>query len=594
MKLGKDNTIQMKWATAVKYLLLALLPVVAFYLMESYEHNPFAEVRPVAQILNIILFECIGWFLYFLFGSSRCSIRTLLGLSMVFGLTNHYVMAFRSTPFVPWDIYSIGTAASVANNYDFTPTKRVVIVTLVFLALAGLAQFVDLKLSVRKRWQLRLGGSVGFLAGLITLTNLVQVDSLQTKWSLYPYLFTPAYMTKVNGMALTFAMDLEYLVVEKPTGYSAAKAEQTLEEYTTEIATEEDEYPNIIVIMDEAFSDLAVLGDFEASEDYMPFIHSLEEGYENTITGYANVSVCGGNTANSEFEFLTGNSMYFLPVGSIPYQQYLTGETESLPNYLKSLGYVTYGQHPYYASGWKRETVYEWLGLDNTTFIYDYPYRSFLRKYVDDESSFETIIYTYEHKEEGTPMFLFNVTMQNHGSYYDLYDNFTPTITVDGVSSTSLSQYLSLLKETDAAFENLIDYFSGVDEKTVIVFFGDHQPNNSVAYYIQALNGIDSNNLTTEENEARYKVPFVIWANYDIEEGTEQETSLNYLASEVLTVAGVPTSPYMNFLLDLREYYPIISAVRLEENADVSEDEAEEMLLLYQQLQYYNLFDWEE
>ena len=69
-------------------------------------------------------------------------------------------------------------------------------------------------------------------------------------------------------------------------------------------------------MMNESFSDLSVLGDFETNEDYMPFIHSLEQGEKNTVTGMLNVSVCGGNTANTEFEFLTGNTMAFLPQGA--------------------------------------------------------------------------------------------------------------------------------------------------------------------------------------------------------------------------------------------------------------------------------------
>ena len=37
-----------------------MVPVFAFYLMECYEHNPFAEVRVGAQLFNIFLFELIG------------------------------------------------------------------------------------------------------------------------------------------------------------------------------------------------------------------------------------------------------------------------------------------------------------------------------------------------------------------------------------------------------------------------------------------------------------------------------------------------------------------------------------------------------
>ena len=41
------------------------------------------------------------------------------------------------------------------------------------------------------------------------------------------------------------------------------------------------------------------------------------------------VSVMGGGTANSEFEFLTGNSMAFIGTGKYPYQLYDLSESDS-------------------------------------------------------------------------------------------------------------------------------------------------------------------------------------------------------------------------------------------------------------------------
>ena len=81
-----------------------LIPALTFYLMEAYEHNPFAEVRAEAQLFNILLFELLAWILYFVTNRMHWALRIELVLAMVFGLVNHYVMQFRSTPFVPWDI----------------------------------------------------------------------------------------------------------------------------------------------------------------------------------------------------------------------------------------------------------------------------------------------------------------------------------------------------------------------------------------------------------------------------------------------------------------------------------------------------------
>ena len=184
-------------------------------------------------------------------------------------------------------------------------------------------------------------------------------------------------------MAVTFAMDLKFVAVDKPDGYSRQKAKELLDSYVgtddNTAITDKSDYPNIIVVMDEAFSDLSVLGGFDTNTDYMPFVHSLEKGNENTITGYLNTSVCGGNTADTEFEFLTGNTMAFLPNGSIPYQQYIKSRTPSLAGYLKSLGYATYAQHPYQASGWNRDKEYPLHGFDNLDFMEDYSDVSYVR-----------------------------------------------------------------------------------------------------------------------------------------------------------------------------------------------------------------------
>lgn len=604
--------IYKKYEIIFNVIFFSIFPIVAFYLMEFYEHNPFEEVRFMAGFFNIILFELIAWILYFVTGRAKWALRAVFIVAMVFGLINHYVMLFRSTPFVPWDIFSIGTATSVASNYDFAPTAGVVVVTVIFIALIMLMHFVDFRIKWKFRFRL-IPTVLGILA-LCLFVNALQDEDFQTDNYLYPFLFTPAYMTKVNGMAVTFAMDLKFVAVDKPDGYSRQKAKELLDSYTgtddNTAITDKSDYPNIIVVMDEAFSDLSVLGGFDTNTDYMPFVHSLEKGNENTITGYLNTSVCGGNTADTEFEFLTGNTMAFLPVGSIPYQQYIKSKTPSLASYLKSIGYATYAQHPYYSSGWNRDTVYPLLGFDNLSFMQDYSNQRFVREYISDETSFDKIIETYENKPDGQPAFIFNVTMQNHGGYTNTYYGFDNTVTADKLNNSALDQYLSLIKLTDEDLKNLIEYFSNVDEKTIVVFFGDHQPNDTVASSVLAANGMDYNNLSNEELKLRYQVPYVIWANYDIDEAAGKDTSVNYLAANVLKAAGVPTNDYQSFLLKLQEEYPIISAVRTDKTADKTLDKASnksdkatgskkkqadsDMLNDYKLLQYYRLFDWED
>lgn len=568
------------------FVVYALLPVGIFYLMEAYEHNALLEVRTEAQFFNIFIFELLAWIIYLAIGHMCAAARVILGIAMAFGITNHYVMKFRSTPFVPWDIFSVRTATSVAENYDFTPDMRMVIVTLIFIAAMSLVRF--LKKAPKIKLQVRLGTLLVSVLVTCLFVNTLQKEDFQTKHYLYPFLFTPAYMTEVNGMAVTFAMNLAYVVVDKPQGYSAEDAQKTLESYEKTEDTKQDtqDLPNIIVIMDEAFSDLAVLGNLQTNEDYMPFMHQMQQGQKNTITGYAQVSVCGGNTANSEFEFLTGDTMAFLPSGSIAYQQYVKQDTSSLASYLKGLGYATYAQHPYYASGWDRERVYPLLGFEHMDFIDDYTNVSYVRKYISDASDMQHIIETYEKKEAGKPAFIFNVTMQNHGGYTDVYPNFENDIQAQ-YNSDALNQYLSLIRKTDAALEDLVSYFSKADEKTVIVFFGDHQPSDAVANQIEMASGVDPSDMNSEQQKKRYQVPYLVWANYDIGEASDQNTSLNYLSAQVLKAAGVPTSAYQNYLLELCNTYPVFSAAGSTENVGADKD----ALLTYRKLQYYNLFE---
>ena len=596
--------IYKKYEIIFNVVFFSIFPITAFYLMEFYEHNPFEEVRFMAGFFNIILFELIAWILYFVTGRAKWALRAVFIVAMVFGLINHYVMLFRSTPFVPWDIFSIGTATSVASNYDFAPTAGVVVVTVIFIALIMLMHFVDFR--IKWKFRFRLIPTVLGLLVMCLFVNALQDEDFQTDNYLYPFLFTPAYMTKVNGMAVTFAMDLKFVAVDKPDGYSRQKAKALLDSYAgtddnsdaannTSI-TDKSDYPNIIVVMDEAFSDLSVLGDFDTNTDYMPFVHSLEKGNENTITGYLNTSVCGGNTADTEFEFLTGNTMAFLPNGSIPYQQYITKELPALPAYLASLGYETVATHPYYADGWDRDKVYPLLGFSESIFKDQYWGAGYVRKYVSDNSCVDKIIELYEKKEEGTPLFVFNVTMQNHGGYSDTYDNFTPDITVEGVESTPLSQYLSLVRLSDQALEKLISYFEEADEKTIVVFFGDHQPNDTVAAPILNLNGMTTKTLTEDQLKLRYEVPYVIWANYDIDAESGKDTSANYLAADVLHYAGISENAYGSYLLELQQNYPVISAMRVltKDGLDTNSSSLKQELKDYQSLQYYQLFDWKK
>lgn len=595
------KVIQKIRESRLSLIMLFIAPAATFYLLEWYTHNPFETMKTTPQVLNLIMFELLALLLFSVFGKLHVALMAETLFFAIYGLANYFVLNFRSVPIQPWDLLSIGTAASVAGNYDYTLDRQALLVVLGFLFLLILEFFCRFTLK-KGTWKLRLPMAATLVVMLGAFGLMFHSDEIvEQKLRLYNKLFTPTTISYKNGTALAFVMELRYLSVDKPAGYNADTAAQELaaleEESMSEPAmagagSDEGEFPNIIVIMDEAFSDPAILGDFTVNQDYMPFVHSLLEGAENTVSGWLNVSVLGGNTANTEFEYLTGNTMAFLPQGSIPYQQYIKGETPSLASHLAGLGYQTVAMHPYNASGWDRDTVYPTMGFSEMYFLPDFDNAAKVRNYVSDQSDFEKIVEIYENKGDN-PLFLFNVTMQNHSSYTESFDNFDPQIEVEGGSQT-LNNYLSLLSLSDAALGELISYFEEQEEDTIIVFFGDHQTTNSVIEPILKQNGKSSSTLTEEEQADRYKVPFFIWANFDIEEENGVETSVNYLGAKTLLAAGVPMDGYFTYLSVFSETVPVISAnhVTLADGTFTNADDQSELLSDYKGYQYYRLFDY--
>lgn len=580
------------------FIALFVYPVITFYLFDLYTHNPFVTMNFKTQVLNIVFYQLMGLFLFGIFRWLRVALMLQSGLFMIIGLANYYVLSFRSAPIMPWDIYSLGTAFSVADNFSYELEKETIVIIIGFCVLLFLESRCRVRLGTGRK-KLRLGMVLISSLLIWNYTDMVQDENFIGEFGLYDKLFTPTVMNKRDGNIVAFLMELEYLNVDKPEGYRAEEIADILDggaDGTTEtevpVSAQAYRRPNIIVIMNEAFSDLSVLGEFETNIDYMPFFRSLQEGADNTVTGRLNVSVLGGNTANTEFEFLTGNTMAFLPQGSVAYQQYVNGEVPSLASWLKSYGYKTVAMHPYYADGWERDEVYPLLGFQEFYSIEDFKGEEKVRNYYSDSACYDKITEIFEEKGDA-PLFLFNVTMQNHSGYTEKFSNFFPDVKVKGAQSEALNAYLSLIKLSDNSLANLIYYFQNVEEDTVIVFFGDHQPTAYVSNPVLQLNGKDGNNLTEEEERQRYQVPFLIWANFDIEEQTGVETSANYLGGMVLEKSGMKLPPYQQQLQLLRQDYPVISSIQVKDkegNSSIAEDIGD-AFQLYRQMQYYLLFE---
>ena len=585
-------------------------PAVSFYLLESLTHNVRETMGIPLILLNLLFYYLFYGLILVIFRRSWVALSLGTLMTMLIGLANYFVLEFRSVPIYPWDFLSLGTAASVSSNYDYTLEPEAQKLVLGFMILIAIGIWTRWKFKLPNR-KAHAAIVLAFVLGIGTYTGLVQTSEVHSAVGFYEYLFTPISFYRKNGFMVSFLSNMQYLEIDAPSGYDAGKVEEILELYVEEsesmAAKNADVKPNVIVIMNEAFSDPSVLGTFETNVDYMPFIHSMTE---NTIQGLAVASVKGGNTANAEYEFLTGNSMAFLPMGSIPYQQYIRGTMPTLASQLKKQGYATYAMHPYGASGWNRNNVYEWFGFDESYFKPSFSNAELIREYVSDLSTYQKIVDLYNDKEDGQPMFVFDVTMQNHSSYSKEYENFIPDVEVYGSENDALlERYLSLIKISDSAFGALVRYFEKQTEPTIILMFGDHQPADWVVQYIYRMHG-QYDSAEWSESLERYEVPFVMWSNYDMDEETVLENvdytssskgmiSMNYLGTLLMEAAGLPKSAYQLYMDDLVSKYPIAAANgfydaegNLYGTTDL--DEVPEELKAYWMLNYNSLFDVEE
>ena len=527
---------------------------------------------------------------------------------------NYFVILYRGTPLRMNDFAAAGTAVRVLGDYSFVPNDRLAVVWGLLLLLVVYGVQTGLRGSAGQtkargrayygRKLLSYGLTIAAAAGLVCFGGyqLLYTDMLQKAGFADEELrgIGQDVIYYVNGYLVGTCIDVKNSRIPKPEGYSVEAVEHILEE-AQELSDEElfdeklsdeklseeelSELPHVILIMNESFADLRVLAELELSQENLTFFNSLKE---NTVRGYVNASVLGGGTANSEFEVFTGCSVAFFPVNYYPYQQAMKRPVESVISHMKRYGYTTYSMHPEPAGNWNRTNVYRYYGFDESLWKADFAGAEVIHSGVSDAETYRKVIELYENRQQGERLFVFDLTMQNHGGYPG---KDTPyEVEETRVKNSALDEYLSLVKISDEAFEDLVHYFEEQDERVVICMFGDHQPWVSDLIVEAYQTGAD---VSQERLMDKYKTPFVIWANYDIEEAEGYDISMNYLGGLLERTAGIPLSPYFAYLEGLREEYPIITINGYADSAGNCAgwgSEGDEFLE-YRMLQYNYLFD---
>lgn len=604
--------------------MIFLLPILSITMTECLNSIFIYDMTYLGFLANYILILLMYFLVFSLSGSIKLSILIVNPILYLFAVSHAYVVYFRGTPFLPMDFSGITTGLNVVGTYSFKLLYNVIIGTylLIFIIILGVKIKTPKFKSVTKI-MLR-----SFMGAFFTIViSLFYFTSVFADAGVRPDFWNQSRGYKNYGFAFSFFCNTKYLYMSVPNGYVADEVgnyvDNTYNENEQKIVPSESA-PNIICIMNESLADMRILGEFTTNEDYMPFMHSLSE---NTIKGNLYVPVVGAGTSNTEFEFLTGNSVAFLPSGSNAYMLYIKNPMASLVSTLEAQGYSSLAFHPYYASGWHRTSVYDFLGFNRFISLENlidpsilddyassgsgadylqalidryYPDRRnmLIRQYVSDSYSYKTIIEDFENRDTEKPYFVFNVTMQNHGGYTISADNFDECISITSSETyyTKASKYLSLVKASDNAFSELIDYFKGVKEPTLICMFGDHQPSIETEF-IASIMGVNSlSSLDIKGEQMRHITPFYIWANYDIEEQYIDKLSSNYLSTLLLKTAGLELTKYNSYLLNLSKTLPVIDTVGYIDSEDnyyrwSDDTQYSEILRQYEKIQYNNVFD---
>ncbi|MCD7825595.1 MAG: LTA synthase family protein [Clostridiaceae bacterium] len=562
------------WVRRIAFIINPLLILFSIELMNQTLTTMVATVWLFAWMLLL----AIQLLVFAVFGSETISMLLLNAVMFPAGVANLILMNVRGTPFLPSDLLALATATEVAQTYEIslTPAQFVMLPWVIIWCFFLLR--IRKKRQKRKIWRIAVRRLAPLAVSCSVIFLLYNTPVLENS-GITDNVWNKVASSRSNGFYLNFFINLHYLSVSEPDGYSqdtVASILNDMEEAGTDTDSTKNrvdetgaaitgnsdfdtntslngEQPNIILIMNESLADYDLIGETNYNRDPLEYLHSMRE---NTIYGKDYVSIYGAGTSNSEFEAMTGNTMTFFPSGCNVYQQFMHESTFSMPSYLKSLGYATAAIHPSSGENWNRINAYNSMRFDRFVTIEEFENPEYVR-YISDKESYKKVIQLYEEKEEGQPIFLFDMTIQNHGGYLT-NTNWKNPVYVKGAYYQEAKEFLSATKVSDDAFRYLVEYFKEQDEPTIICMFGDHQPSIETEFYEELL-GKDEQDWDLEDIQKRYVTPFVIWANYDISESQNAVLSNNYLENLILKQAGLELPKYNQFIEKVSGEIPVLN-----------------------------------
>lgn len=559
--------------------------------------------RFLSFALSSIFILFIILLMFSIIGNYYVSTLICLAVFGAMGYANMKKLHLLGEPIYPVDFYQVRYISSLYSMIGGTISSSTIVIFIVVLILLAfvISLLPKLKVNIVSR-AILLAISLPVIYSFFNFNSSL-LQKAVNKSGVSVVLWNQPLNYELNGFVFGLLSNLQNTVMYQPEDYNEAAIKQIVEKYKNEaeiknsekIASNQTETknidkPNIIFVMNETFWDPTRFESVTYSEDPMKNIRNL---MNTTTSGWLLSPEFGGNTANVEFEALTGLSMYnFLP-GSIPYQQSMDkdGLFPSIISLIEGYNYKTVAIHPYNKTFYKRNRVYNYLGFDEFIGEGEMKFNNRLSEgaYISDQAVVDEILYKI--KETDTPLFIHTVTMQNHAPYtLGKNGDNSITVTATGLSETStkdLETYAEGIKQTDIAIKNLTDSLSELDEPTMVVFWGDHLPGINSTIYEET--GFSKDNVFQSQRTIS-ETPLFIYSNFDLPQRDLKSMSPSFLGVTLFDMLEMPYTPYYAMLEKIKEALPGLKLnVLIDSEGNLKDDiSIEEELVLneYKLIQY--------
>ena len=498
----------------------------------------------------------------------------------VLSIANRIKIEVRDEPVFPRDFALLKEVGSAMGTYHIQfPWTAIALVVLSTLALIAMGVLVGGKPFPVKRLRGWLGRLLGAAASFAVLAGLILTvyasNDLYNAFTVSNAYYIPSVFNEL-GFPYCFCHQFTTYPVDRPQGFDRGEAESWDAGGQTGLGAD----VNVIMVMNEAFSDLTDADVFAYTEENDPLsnLHALEND-PHAISGHVVVPGFAGGTANTEFDVLTGMQTNALSETTTSSFRVVNRNLDSLFRVFAADGYATSFFHPGDDWFYNRENVYRWFGAEKTVFVDQMTDPQYKGRWVTDDYMAGLIEAEFEEATAaGKNLFHYTTTIQNHMSYtadkygedYD-YPDVPLTVSVSEEVETMLKVYIEGARDADAMLGRLVDYFSASGEPVVLVYFGDHLPylgDNQLGY--REL-GMTDGALWSQLDS--YATPYVIWANDAAAETLDWENAVKaldlpqltpdlsaaFLGAAVLELTGrTGESSWFDFLNNLRRMAPVV------------------------------------